>query len=207
MHLLLALLAEEAQALFALHLGGLVQRLDVRRVRVVVPLAGADLVELVVAPEEDVAAPVCVVDGEGAGARRALGHGDRGDVVHDGGGVGGADGHVRELDGDDARGGLVVLVEAGEGCQLGGRWLGMCPAAVAELAGEAEAEGPDVGLHAGGIAGCCDGLGGFDGEEGGVAAGEDVGHRGLLGGASVEALGRKERGCVDEGGLRVEVEA
>ena len=95
MHLLLALLPEEAQALFALYFGGLVQRLDVGRIRVVVPLACADLVELVVAPEDDVAAPVGVVDGEGARARCARGDGDRGDVIHDGGGVGGANGHVR----------------------------------------------------------------------------------------------------------------
>ena len=48
---------------------------------------------------------------------------------------------------------------------------------------------------------------GFDGEEGGGAAGEDVGDGGLLSGAGVEALGGEERGDVDEGGFGVVVEA
>lgn len=77
----------------------------------------------------------------------------------------GANGHVGEFDGNDARGGLVVLVETGEGGHLSRRSLVMCPAAVAKLAGEAEAERPDIRLHAGRVAGGGDGLSGFNGEE------------------------------------------
>lgn len=82
----------------------------------------------------------------------------------------------------------------------------MGPAAVAELTREAEAEGPDVGLDAGGVVGGGNGFLGFDSEEGGGASGEDVGDEGLLGGAGVEALSGEEGGDVDEGGFGVVVE-
>lgn len=208
MHLPLALVAKQPHTLFPLDLGRLVQRLDVCGIRRVGALPRAELVELVVAPEEDVAAPICVVLRElGRSAARRGGHGDGGDVVHDGGGMGCADGHVGEPDGNDGGGGLVIFVEGGEGGEFGGGQLQVRPAAVAELAGQPEAEAPDVGLHAGGIASAGDGLGGFDSEEGRVAAGEDVSDGGLLGGAGVEALGGEEGGRVDEGGFGVEVEA
>ena len=83
----------------------------------------------------------------------------------------------------------------------------MRPAAVAELASEPKAKGPYIGLHAVRVAGRCDGLGGFNGEEGGIATGEDISDGGLLGGTGVEALGREERGGVDERGFGVVVEA
>lgn len=51
------------------------------------------------------------------------------------------------------------------------------------------------------------GSGSVDGEEGGVAAGEDVGDAGLGGGSGVEALSGEERGRRDAGGFGVEGEA
>ena len=83
----------------------------------------------------------------------------------------------------------------------------MGPAAVAELTREAEAEGPDVGLDAGGVVGGGNGFLGFDSEEGGGASGEDVGEGGWLGGAGGGAWGGEGGGDVDEGGFGVVVEA
>lgn len=209
MHFALALLAECAELPLALHFCCLVQRLDIRRTGRIRALPRAELVELVVAPEQDVAAPIRIVLSEILGRAAGIrGDDDGRDVVHYGSSVSSADGHVREADGDDGGGRLVVLVEAGEGGEFGGRGLEVGPAAVTQLAGESEAEAPNIGLDAGGGGGGAgDGLGGFDGEEGGVAAGEYGGDGGLLGGAGVEALGGEERGRVDEGGFGVEVEA
>ncbi|OSS46354.1 hypothetical protein B5807_08450 [Epicoccum nigrum] len=197
-----AQLADGAGAGGALGLGLVVQRLYVRGRRDVVPLAGADLVELVVAPEEDVAAPVCVVGGEGLAGVVGGGGDDGGDVVHDGGGVGGADGHGVQADGHGGVVGLVPLEEPGEGGHLGRVRLRVHPAADAELACEAVAEGKGVGRGA-----LVVGPPGFDGEVRRVAAGEDVCDFGLLRGAGVELLGGEQRGRVHVQGFGVEGEA
>lgn len=63
MHLLFAQLAGPARSgrRGSLVLRGLVERLDVRWGSEIASLARAELVVLIVAPEEDVAPPVCVV--------------------------------------------------------------------------------------------------------------------------------------------------
>ena len=112
MHLPLALTREEPQTLLALQLRGLVERLDIRGIRMVAPLPRSNLVVLVIAPEKDVTPPVRIVGREIRGVpwgRRR--HRDGGDVVHYSSCVRRTHTHVREFDGDDARSGLVVFVE------------------------------------------------------------------------------------------------
>lgn len=87
MHLLLAPLSPAKNTSRSIALSDLIQRLDVRRVRCIAAPTRANLVELVVAPEEDVVAPVSVIVGEGPGAGRVRSYSDVGDVTHDGGGV------------------------------------------------------------------------------------------------------------------------
>lgn len=116
--------------------------------------------------------------------------------------MGGADGDSGEADGDRDVLGFVPFEEPREGGHFDGVGAGVDPATGTKLTGQAEAKGPGVGGGAALV-----GLGGFNGEERGVAACEDVGDFGLLGATGVEFLGGKERRRVDGGGFSVEGEA
>lgn len=200
MHLLLPHRLDPTHPGGTLQLRALIEGLDVRGRSNITPLPTANLIELIIAPEQDIAAPIRVVVGEFRA--RAVRHQHGSYIVHDSRGMRRADGDGVEADGDGLVGFFVPFEEAREGGDFDGVGAGVDPAADAELACEAEAKGPGV---CGGAA--LVGFGGVDGEEGGVAAGEDVGDFGLRGAAGVELLSGEEGGGIDIGGFGVEGEA